>query len=139
MNLEDIYVGVESVKKEESIKLFINKYLNNYKEESQYYEYPPFFGETEYETEDYKEMMSFVLKENGRSFRFYYESKENPEAPKGMIFINEDGSVFLGLGVFSEFTSKYKTLLESDLQTSAVLICNEALPPETFEEFKSLV
>lgn len=105
MNLEDVYVAITATEKAKSITTFIDKYLKGFKEEVDYYEYPPFFGETEFETENYEEMLSFVLKGDNKSFRFYFENKETP---KGMIFVNKDGSVFLGLGVPSEYSSKYE-------------------------------
>ena len=139
MNLEDVYVAITATEKIKSITTFIDKYLKGFKEEVDYYEYPPFFGETEFETENYKEMLSFVLKGNNKSFRFYFENQENKETPKGMIFINKDGSVFLGLGVHSDYSSKYENKFKNDFHSSLILVCNESLPPDTLSEFKSLI
>lgn len=139
MSLEDIYVAIEASKKDESIAFFIAKYLKNFKEEADYYEYPPFFGETEFETEDYYEMISFVLKGINKSYRFYFEDQENNESPKRMIFINKDGSVFLGLGVYPNYSSKYECALMNDFNSSLILICNETLPPDNLKKFKSLI
>ena len=50
-------------------------------------------------TEDYKEMLTYVLKDDSRKFRFYFEDRENKEFSKAMIFINGDGSILLGVGV----------------------------------------
>lgn len=139
MMLEDVYVAITATEKANPISDFIDKYLRDFQEEVDYYEYPPYFGETEFETRDFNEMLSFVLEGGNRSFRFYFENPANVETPKGMIFVNSDGSVFLGLGVHPDYSVKYEHALRNDFHSSLILICNETLVPDNLREFKSLV
>ncbi len=137
MNIEDIYIGLDTPKKHDVISFFIENYLKDFKEESEYYEYPPFFGETEFETENYSEMISYILKEKGRTYRFYFENLTNREMLKGMIFINRDGSIYLGVGVYNSFSKIYQEKLKTDFHSSLIMICNEVLPPDNLNDFKT--
>ncbi len=140
MNLDDIYIAIEEdLRKYDTVEFFKQNYLKGFTEESKYYEYPPFFGDTEFETDNYREMISFVLQEKGRSYRFYFENSDNKEVQKGMIFINKDGSMYLGVGVFSPFSIEYQKRLKNDFHSSLVVICNETSPPDTLNELKEVV
>jgi hypothetical protein len=139
MNLEDIYVAIEASRRGEAMSKFTGNYLKGFRPESDYFEYPPFFGDTEFETDDYREMLDYVLSENGRSFQFYFVNAENQESPRAMIFINKDGSVFFGLGVESRFSGKLGKILGEDFGSSLILFCNECLPPDNLADFRLLV
>ena len=136
MILEDIYVGIEPSKRMKSIHLFVTKYLEGYKKEVEVYEYPQYQGETIFVTKDLSEMLEFALAESGRSYSFFQENAENKEAPKAMIRINKDESIFLGLGAYPKFTAKYEQILRKDFSSNLILICHHTTPPDNFIEFK---
>ena len=137
--MEDIYIAIEFPKRDESIEVFTQKYLQGFKDANGYYEYPPFRGENEFETDDYKLMLSYVLRREKSKFRFYFENKANKETPFAMMFFNEDGSLFLGLGVYSQFASKYEQKLENDFKSSLIMFCYNTIPPDNLTEFKSII
>jgi len=136
--MEDIYIAIEFPKRNESVEAFTQKYLKGFKETNGYYEYPPFTGETEFETDDYKLMRSYVLQREKSDFRFYFENAANKETPFAMMFFNEDGSLYLGLGVYSQFASKYEQKLKDDFKSSLIMFCYNTIPPDNLTEFKSI-
>lgn len=138
-DIEDVYIAIEFPKRNESVDLFIQKYLDGFEESASYYEYPRYKGETEFETDDYKSMMSYVLNRKNIAFRFYFNNESNNETPFAMIFFNEDSSVFLGLGVHEKFTSKYEQKLQADFGSSLIMFCYNTMPPDNLNEFKSLI
>ncbi|MEO7213749.1 hypothetical protein [Mucilaginibacter sp.] len=138
-DIEDIYIAIEFSKRNETVEAFTQKYLKGFKESATYYEYPRYKGETEFETDDYKLMMSYVLKRENIEFRFYFENKTNKETSFAMIFFNKDGSVFLGLGVERKFMSKYEHQLKHDFNSSLIMFCYHTVPPDNLAEFKSLI
>jgi hypothetical protein len=131
-----IYIAIELLERKESAKLFTEKYLNGFAEVNEYYEYPQFRGKTEFETVDYREMILFVLKREGRKYRFYFKNEANRETPFAMMFFNEDGSLFLGIEVHSDYQSKYEDKLRNDFKSSMIMICNNILPPNNLVDFK---
>ena len=135
----DIYVAIDCAKRKESIGLFTEKYLVEFAEVKEYYEYPVFRGENEFETEHYWEMISFVMEKEGREFRFYFKNTANKETPFGMMFFNKDGSLFLGVQVYPEFLSKYENRLKNDFNTSLIMVCYNTLPSDNLADFKSIV
>lgn len=137
--MEDIYIAIEFSKREESIGLFTQKYLKGFKETNGYYEYPPFSDETEFETDDYKLMLSYVLQKEKSNFRFYFANAANKETPFAMMCLNEDGSLFLGLGVYPQFASKYEQKLKKDFKSSLIMFCYHTIPPDNLTEFKSVI
>jgi len=137
--MEDIYIAIEFSKRNESIEAFTEKYLKGFKETNGYYEYPRFRGEIEFETDDYKLMLSYVLQREKSKFRFYFENAANNEVPFAMMFFNGDGSVFLGLGVESPFASKYEQKLRDDFNSSLIMYCYNTPPPDNLTEFKSII
>lgn len=139
IDLEDIYIAVEFSKRKESIEQFTEIYLSGFKESATYYEFPRFRGETEFETDDYKLMMSYVLTREDIGFRFYFDNAANKETPFAMIFFNEDGSLFLGLSVYPQFMSKYEYQLKKDFQSSLIMFCYNTTPPNNLDEFKSQI
>ncbi len=138
MILEDIYVGFDPSKRMKSIHLFTTKYLEGYRGEVDIYEYPQYQGETTFTTKLFSDMLKFVMAEAGRSYSFFLENAENKEAPKAMICINKDDSIFLGLGVYPKFTAKYEQLLKQDFSSNLILICHHTTPPDNFIEFKRI-
>jgi len=137
--VEDIYIAIEFSKRNESIEAFTQKYLKGFTETDGYYEYPPFRDEIEFETDDYKLMISYVLQREKSKFRFYFANAANNETPFAMMFLNEDGSLFLGLGVHSQFASKYEQQLENDFKSSLIMFCYNTIPPDNLDEFKSII
>lgn len=121
-----------------NIHLFVTKYLEGYKKEVEFYEYPQYKGETIFTTKHFSDMLEFALAEPGRSYSFFLENAENKEAPKAMICINKDDSIFLGLGVYPKFTAKYEQLLKQDFSLNLILICHHTTPPDNFIEFKRI-
>jgi len=114
-------------------------YLKGFKETNGYYEYQLFRGETEFETDDYELMMSYVLQTEPGKFRFYFKNEDDKETPFAMMFFNEDGSLFLGLGVYSQFASKYEQKLKNDFKSSLIMFCYNSMPPDSLTEFKSII
>jgi hypothetical protein len=137
--IEDVYIAIESSKRNESVEAFTQKYLKGFKETNGYYEYPPFKKEIEFETDDYDLMLSYVLQREKSEFTFYFRNDADKEKPFAMIFFNEDGSVFLGLGVYPNFASKYEQMLKSDFKSSLIMFCYNTIPPDNLNEFKSII
>jgi len=117
MELVDLYIYIDKINGK-IVSDFIKNCLEGLKPEYNIFEYPPYFGEIEYETDDYKEMLSFILEKEGREYRFYFENEHDLKRPKGMIFINKDHSAYLGIGVkpseekkfVKQFIENYKVL-----------------------------
>jgi len=99
----------------------------------------PFKGETEFGTDDYKLMLSYVLQREKSKFRFYFANAANKEAPFAMMFFNEDGSLYLGLGVDSQFALKYEQQLKNDFKSSLIMFCYNTTPPDNLTEFKAII
>lgn len=97
MELVDIYIHYSKVEKD-VIFNFIKNWLKDFKPESDIFEYPQYFGETQFETENFIEMILFILENPIRKYRFYFENEIENKRPKGMIFINKN-SLYLGIGV----------------------------------------
>jgi hypothetical protein len=139
MKIDDIYILVDKFSNEK-VYFFINKYLSGLEPLSQYYEYPPYSGKTEFETENYQEMLVFILKVRGRYFRFYFKNPSNDMAVKfGMIFFNEDGSLILGLSISSDYIVEYENKMKEDFNSQYIMIVNEISPPNNSSEFKQWI
>ena len=137
--IEDIYVAIEFSKRNESVELFAQHYLKGFKETNGYYEYPPFKDGNEFETHDYKLMLSYVLQLERSKYKFWFENTDNKETPFAMMFFNIDGSLFLGLGVHSEFSPKYVQKLEHDFKSDLIMYCYNTVPPDSLTEFKFII
>lgn len=134
----DIYILLENFTYEQ-INFFKKKYLNNMVSTVDYYEFPQFKGETEFETENEKEMLSFLLEKKGRPYKFYYRSIEPQNIVKlGMIFINIDCSLILGISIPENKEELLKNKLKSDFQMDCILSIYGVLPPENSKDFKVL-
>ncbi|KXH80466.1 hypothetical protein [Chryseobacterium kwangjuense] len=96
--LTDLYIHINKIEKE-IIFDFMKNWLIGFKPKNEYFRYPEYFGKMEFETEDYFEMLSFILSEPNRNYEFYFINKNNSQYyPKGMILINNN-SMYLGIGV----------------------------------------
>jgi hypothetical protein len=140
MLLEEVYILIEERQKA-IVDNFINNYLKPFEELSDYYEYPPYSDDIEFETSDFNQMLSFIFEKENRYFHFYFNLERHSYIKRGMIFFNADGSVLLGLGlgVESNKIAFYTNKLSEDFNSPFILICNNVLPPNNRIEFKSLV
>jgi len=127
MELVDLYIHVNKVNRQ-IIFDFIKNWLDGLKPEYESFEYPPYFGEIEYETEDYKEMLSFILEKKGREYRFYFENEHDLKRPKGMIFINKDHSAYLGIGVNQNEEKYFMEQFIEKYEVSPIAYYNGAIP-----------
>lgn len=127
MELTDIYIFIDKFKKDDIFN-FMKSWLIGFKPEDDYFEYPQHFGKTEFETDDYFEMLSFVLTEPSRDYNFYFENKNNNKSPKRMIFIRNN-SIYLGIGVIQSFEKYFINKLTEEYNKTPI-ICNGVLPYE---------
>ncbi|RXM38160.1 hypothetical protein BOQ62_19080 [Chryseobacterium sp. CH21] len=127
MELVDLYIYIDKVNNR-IIFDFITDWLNDFEPEYECFEYPPYFGETEYETVDYKEMLSFVLEKEERDYRFYFENKNDLKKTKGMVFINKDHSAYLGIGVNPTYEKYFTDQFIEKYKTSPIICYNGAIP-----------
>lgn len=137
MNSIELYVLVEDYKIDD-IRNFREKFLCNYIEISEYYEFPPYVPRTEFETENFEEMFNFILSEKGRNYRFYFKSQIESEIQLGMIFFNKDNTLIVGLVVSETKVDKYLKEIKEMINASYCLTTFETAPPETAEEFKRI-
>lgn len=133
IQLDDIYVLLKEYDKN-LIADFRLRYLKNMYETAEYYEYPPYFGKTEFETSNYEVMLDFIIN-NKKDFRFYFKNKPNNEIVSGMIFFNKDKSVLLGLQVETKNTLKFSNSLRKDYNSNYLMICNNVPPPNNIKDF----
>ncbi|SHH36224.1 hypothetical protein SAMN05421866_2716 [Chryseobacterium oranimense] len=125
IKLIDLYIHVNKVEKE-IIFDFMKNSLIGFKPKEEYFRYPQYFGEIEFETDDYFEMLSFVLARPNRDYEFYFTNKNNLQNPKGMILINNN-SIYLGLGVAKGHEKYLKDKLAAEYM-QAPIICDNVLP-----------
>ncbi|KQM41780.1 hypothetical protein [Chryseobacterium sp. Leaf201] len=123
--LTDLYIHINKIEKE-IISDFMKNWLMGFKPKDEFFTYPQYFGKIEFETDDYLEMLSFILSEPNRNYKFDFINKNNLQYPKGMIIIN-DNSLYLGIGANSMYEKNLiDKLSESYVQTP--IICNGTLP-----------
>ncbi|KQT27033.1 hypothetical protein ASG22_20470 [Chryseobacterium sp. Leaf405] len=123
--LTDFYVHINKIDKE-IVFNFMKNWLMGFKPKDEYFAYPQYFGKIEFETDDYFEMLSFILSEPNRNYEFYFINKNNSQYRKGMIVINNN-SLYLGVGVNSiHEKSVIDKLSEEYMQTP--IIYNNTLP-----------
>lgn len=127
MELVDLYIHFDRIDKE-IIFNFIKDWLSDFESEYESFEYPPYFGEIKYETEDYKEMLSFILEKEGREYRFYFENEHDLKRPKGMIFINKDYSAYLGIGVNPNYEKYFTDKFLEKYKVSPITCYNGQIP-----------
>lgn len=123
--LTDLYIHINKIEKE-IISDFMKNWLMGFKPKDEFFTYPQYFGKIEFETDDYLEILSFILSEPNRNYKFDFINKNNLQYPKGMIIIN-DNSLYLGIGANSMYEKNLiDKLSESYVQTP--IICNGTLP-----------
>ncbi|MBL1220597.1 hypothetical protein JET18_07090 [Chryseobacterium sp. L7] len=88
----------------------MKNWLIGFKPKDEYFRCPEYFGNIEFETDDYFEMLSFILSEPNRDYDFYFKNKNNSQYRKGMILIHNN-SMYLGIGA----TENYKNYLVDKL------------------------
>lgn len=119
--LTDLYIQIHKIEKE-IIFDFMKNWLSGFKPKANFFRYPQYFGKIEFETDDYLEMLSFILSESNRNYEFDFINKNNLQYPKGMIIIN-NSSLYLGIGT----NSMYKKDLIDKLSKEYIrtpIICN---------------
>ncbi|VFA43746.1 hypothetical protein [Chryseobacterium indologenes] len=127
MELVDLYIYIDKINGQ-IIFDFINDWLGDFKPEYESFEYPPYLGEIEYETDDYREMLSFILEKEGRDYRFYFENKNDLKRPKGMVFINKNHSAYLGIGVNPSNEKYFENQLIKKYKVLPIIYYNGAIP-----------
>lgn len=135
----DIYNFLFSDFDEALIRSFISSYLNGFLEKTSYYEYPPYSGETLFETDDFEKFLVFLLSEKKAYFHFYFSPAGVEcanEISGGMIFFNRDGTLYLGLTVIDDCINKYTKEINSKFGSEIALICYETLPPNNALDFE---
>ncbi|WP_123868018.1 hypothetical protein [Chryseobacterium lactis] len=123
--LTDLYIHIHKIEKE-IVFNFMQKWLIGFKPKDIFFTYPQYFGKIEFETDDYSEMLSFILSKTNRHYEFYFINKNNSQYPKGMVIINNN-SLYLGIGVNSMYE---KNLIDklSEEYIKTPIICNGTFP-----------
>ncbi|RXM38159.1 hypothetical protein BOQ62_19075 [Chryseobacterium sp. CH21] len=124
-NLTDLYMHINKIDRE-IVFDFMKNWLIGFKPKDEYFRYPQYFGKIEFETNDYFEMLSFILSESNREYDFYFINKNNSQYPKGMILIN-DNSLYLGIGVNSLYERDFINKLSEEYRQDPI-ICHGTLP-----------
>ena len=136
--LDEIYILLESFSVD-VIDLFRKHYLKDFEEVAAYYEYPPYRGQTQFETGVVDEMISFMLQGNRGYFRFYFRNPAVIEVFDGMIFFNNDNTLTLGVSVLPEFQDFYINKLKKDFNSAQIMVCHEVPPPRNREDFIKII
>lgn len=129
MELIDLYIHIDEIK-QDIIYDFIKEWLNDFNPEFQYFEYPQYKGITEYETDNYLNMLSFVINKPGAGYRFYFENENNDKRPRGMIFINKNRSIYLGIGVTPDYEEYFVSKLKERYNSIPIICYGNQLPDE---------
>lgn len=137
MTLYDVYIFEENSSKE-FILNFIKIYLSDFNSMDSFYEYPKYKEPTIFETDQFVEMLDFILEDKTREYTFYLENKNNLERQQGIIRINSDGSVCLGLCVLPEYEDKYVKELKAKYKTDYVFVSYNQPPPTSISEVRQL-
>ncbi|MDX2306179.1 MAG: hypothetical protein NW226_25445 [Microscillaceae bacterium] len=135
MILYDVYVFKEKFSKTDILE-FIEIYGLIPMED--FYEYPKYEETTTFKTDQFIDMLRFVLESVGRKYTFYFNSKEKIEYKQAIIQIYEDKSVCLGLGVLPEYEKKYLNELKLQYKTNNVFVCYHVPPPNTSSAVRAL-
>ncbi len=139
MVLTDIYVFRQKKSKKDILN-FINKYLSSFISKEDYFEFPKYSSNDLiiFETNEYEEMLNFVLDSKNLDYTFYLENKNNPEYIQGIIRINSDETLCLGLGVLPEYENKYINKLKLHYNTKYIFVCQGTPPPTSRKEIMEL-
>lgn len=123
--LTDLYIHINKIEKE-IIFDFMKNWLIGFKPKNEYFRYPEYFGKMEFETEDYFEMLSFILSGPNKDYNFYFKNKNNIQHPKGMILIHNN-SMYLGIGVNESYKEYFVDKLTEEYSKTPI-ICNTCFP-----------
>lgn len=123
--LIDLYIPIDKVDKE-IVFDFMKNWLIGFKPKADFFRYPQYFGKIQFETDDYFEMLSFVLSEPNRNYEFYFINKNNSQYPKGIVLIN-DNSMYLGIGVNSNYEKYFIDKLSEEYMKTPI-VCKGTLP-----------
>lgn len=135
--LLDIYLLKEDFEKRD-ITLFINNYIKGMISTVDYYEYPQYSENNQFETDSFQNMLNFILEKKGRYFRFYFRNNSIDEDIKfGMIFFNKDNSLILGISIPILTKDYYRECLVQDFDSEFILECYEVVPPNNVKDFKN--
>lgn len=137
--MEEVYIIINS-KSKDIIEHFLKNYAKDFEQEQDLFHYPQYTDveEYEFETSKYEKMLDFVLNGEDKVYRFYLKNRSSGEIKKARIFINQDNSLILGLVVSSSNTNKYINLLESDYNSSKILVTWDIMPPDNYNSFIKL-
>lgn len=136
MQLADIVIFVTSFSKEK-INHFREEFLHRYISKEKYYQSPKYTTPALFETENFSEMWDYVLEEEGRSFTFYFENKNNKLCPNGAIQINTDGSLCFVLTVNTDYEEKYVAQLKNSFPEDKCVVSYSYFMPFSIEEFNA--
>lgn len=125
--LTNLYIHIHTIEKE-IIFDFMKNWLIGFKPKDEYFRYPEYFGKIEFETDDYFEMLSFILSESNKEYDFYFKNKNNSQYPIGMILIHNN-SMYLGIGVNKSCEKDFADQLTKEYHKTPI-ICNGVLPYE---------
>ena len=137
--LYDIYVLIETANKN-ILDFFMKKYMLNMEPLCDIFEYPRTLGsEIEFETNDYSEMLTYVMKREGSHYYFAFKSNiEDQDIKFVFISINRDGGMVLGIAVYLEHIDGYISQLGNDFKTNFVYAIFEQAPPVSSVDFKNM-
>ncbi len=133
MDLNDVYVFFEEVN-ECHIDVFFKVYLPNFTSMEDYFEYPKYEMPVVFESDNYKEMLDYVIKNNG-DYTFYFENdgQHNLKYKQAIIRINKDRSMLLGLSVISGYEQTIIDSYEKEFNTTDIFITYN-VPPLTSKD-----
>lgn len=117
--LTDLYIHINKIEKE-IIFDFMKNWLIGFKPKNEYFRYPEYFGKMEFETEDYFEMLSFILSGTNKDYDFYFKNKNNTQYPKGMILIHNN-SMYLGIGVNKSYEKDFIDKLTKEYDKTPII------------------
>lgn len=114
---------------------FHDTFFFGYQEQSSYYEFPQFGKRTEFETDDWRKMLTYILSKKGRNYRFYFKPTARKEIQIGYFSINIDETLTLGVTVQEKLAAKYIDYLLRDFGAISIVTCQECEPPVSTKEF----
>ena len=133
MTLSDVNVLIDqNIKK--NIEIFLSTYLVNFVSTENFYEYPKYRTPVIYESENFRDMLNYVLENNG-DYTFYFKNKDQGlKFKEATIKINKDNSLILSLSTQAEYEEITKESLSNVFSTKYVFITNDIPPLESKED-----
>lgn len=132
MDLSDVFIFIEEFKPEEVTK-FKKEFLTNSESTDVYYECPKYSQKTIFETDSFSEMFDFVIDKPGRPFTFYFEWESPDKIKRGIIQINDNGSICLALSVEPSDEKYCVELLQKYYLDYPIFISNNIPLPSSLE------